>query len=312
MKIITMIFLMFLAVVPSKVAIDDFSNQVHNAYDSYTILYGIDEEEQSNNYFHIKVIQGINNGEVTYGVVLYNEVAKSHELVVNTNGKDYYPKPNSRGDYLVVSISLTKDSVIHVMDNAKNSRKAIEVKYMTPDEFRNSDETLITGLGNGISISNLSASKGLNLITLLTIIFGGICILFGSVLLYMVIAKKGMFNKDKRVEGVLNFRELVESLQEDSNQFNENEDNIFIRNSEVQSQEETPIVNLYPQIREYDDDDEEIDVTAMVKNKGFNTDYPNLAEAEKNDIMLYLMQLRDFKDISSEAYQKEVIKLWKK
>ena len=49
-----------------------------------------------------------------------------------------------------------------------------------------------------------------------------------------------------------------------------------------------------------------------LRDKGFNVDYPSLSEAEKNEIMLELMLLRDLKDITLEQYQQEVIKLWSK
>ena len=48
----------------------------------------------------------------------------------------------------------------------------------------------------------------------------------------------------------------------------------------------------------------------LLQNKGFNTNYKELSNDSKNEIMLELMKMRHLQEITDEEYRSEVIKLW--
>ena len=278
-------------------------NQVTVGYEIYReVVY------YENPYYDLSIIQGINNDDMTYGLYFYNHKPSvdPHQIIITTNGKDYLLKTNSRKDIFAPAIKLNEDVEINIYDsNGRKRGNSIFVNAVDEAEFRNIFTDYHEGENMGIELSKLSRKlPALSFQGLLLIVFGGIILIFGFIILILFITKKGMFNEKKKAENVFNFREFAQTLYEKA----EKENEIILREDEyIESQ--TPV---YERQRDYEEEEVIIDVTKILQEKGFNTNYKLLTEAEKNEIMLELMLLRDLKDITSEQYRQEVIKLWSK
>lgn len=297
---------MLLASTPSSESLNQFNSSINDGYQKYEVM-----EEKSNIYYTFKLIRGINNNKMYFGAFLFNEDSKSHKLAMIIDETQYSLPQTSRGDYVIPAMKLEDDVIIRILDELNNERARYTINKITVEEFNNKTTGIINGLNKGLS--ETKSNLNLNFMTLIVYIFGGIIIVFGGILVYMIIAKKGLFNENKRKSEVFNFREYVEKMT-GQNTMDENivlsdEDINEVRNPQVE--EEAQIVNMYPYQREYDDDDEEVDVKKLLQNRGFNTDYQVLNENEKNMIMLELMKMRDLHEITREQYQKEIISLWK-
>ena len=118
----------------------------------------------------------------------------------------------------------------------------------------------------------------------------------------MFIFKKGLFDKNKRKQGVLDIKSILEAETEDSAS-----EDIF-ENCEVLSVKEDEITD-----QTIEEPKEQIeDIKAYLQALGYVTDYNLLSEDEKNKIMLELMHLKDTEQISLKKYYEETYQLWKK
>lgn len=312
MKLILTFILMLLASTPSSENLDIFNKQINDGYEKYEVL-----QEKSNIYYTFKVVRGINNDKMSYGVFLFNLDAKSHRIVIGDGEKSYTLKTNSRGDYLIPAVALNKDVRVYVVDENDNEREYIDVLKIEVANFKNLSN-LVDGLNEGLSLDKLKAKASMNLFSFLIYVFAGVSIFFGGLIFYMFIAKKGVFSPVNRQDEVFNFREYVQNLPSQEIYINTSpeevelntEDEVVDTKPQVED-EEAPIINMYPYQREYDDDDE-INVKELLIKKGYSTDYQSLSEEDRNTIMLALMLMRDMGEISRNQYQKEIIELWKK
>ena len=120
--------------------------------------------------------------------------------------------------------------------------------------------------------------------------------------LILFITKKGLFNKEKRKEGIISMKDL---LSEDTNDIIEVD---YLEN--VKDLNNNRLENSNDNFEE--PIDEIKDIKAYLRDKGFITEYNALSEEEKNNIMIELMALKDQKKISLNDYYKETLELWKK
>ena len=308
MKLILTFMLMLLAVSPSK--IEEFNSTVHDGYLKYEVL-----EEKTNAYYTYKIILGINKDKMNFGVFLFNETSKSHKLMIEVNGKPFEGTSNSRGDYIMPAIEMRDDVTIYITDGKNTYNPSITIKNITVEDFNLKTTNIITGGNNGLSSVRLKAQWNFDFFTLLIYVFAGLIFVFGGIIIYMFFGKKGIFSTENRKADVFNYREYVNNYpsQDYENNIVLDERDIAVVEDTPSNDipEETPIVNMYPYQREYDDDDEDF-VKELLQQKGFNTEYVFLSENEKNLVMLELMKMRDLKEINREQYQKEIIDLWKK
>lgn len=303
--------MLFIANTPIDQSLQSFNNTIDEGYKEYAIQY-----ENTNTYFRLKIIEGVNGDEVNFGIFLYNINSKSHRLMINVDGTNYTFNSDARGDYSVPAFSIEDEAKIFIVDEMDSVRFVYNIKNKGIDEFKNYDDIII-GSGKGISKSNYKMSLGIETIDLIIAVFLGLIIIFGVVLLTLYLTKKGMFNPEKRRQDLVDYRRSIRMQQDLINnrlkkiQVEEepfDEDDRF----ETEQIEEPEVVNMYPYQRVYDDEDEVVDAGVILRNMGFSTDYNELTEEEKNMIMIQLMHLRDSNKIPVQSYQKEVIKLWKK
>lgn len=283
---------------------NEFDIQVESGYAQYVVL---DDYETPD--FRIKIVLGVYNDQVTYGVAMYSADARRHNLVIEINDKAYQIRANQRGDASAPAISYEEATTFFVFDEKGNARYTNDIEVMTKMEFLAAYRDTLLGQDTGYSLTPLQRIITLSGAAILTIVFAGVALIFGGIILYLFVTKKGMFDPEHKLRNVLNFKDYTEMMLKN------NMDDL--RNIETdESIEEIPSnqsINPNAQLREYDEEIEAtFDVKAYLAGKGYNTDYANATDEEKNDIMLELMKMRDFNDISKEIYQKEVIELWRK
>ena len=301
------LFLLLATLLPYQEGMQKFTNEISEGYEEYIVLYGKTEEEATNSYYTLKIVKGINDNQVTYGFYLYNDQSRSHTVVITANGKNYYPKTDSRGDYYYPAIELKTDNTLQVYDENDKVRYEVTIVQESKESFLGRD-LLILGNNQGIEVTQLSGLQKISLVSLLQIIFGSFVFLFGIVLLIMFVSKKGLFNKEKRQENVFDFNAFINEINSQKPIIIEDEP-LRDDDDDVPLDAQIP-VNNYPNIREYED--EEDDISDLIIRAGFSTDYMHMTEEKKDEIMLYLMRIRDEGKITSEQYRQEVIKLWKK
>lgn len=299
-----LIILIFLSILFPAEAQANFFNEINEGYERYREV--IDYE---NSYYKIIIIQGINNDELTYGIFFYNHkpTTDPHRLVITTNGKEYRLKTNARSDIHAPAIKLNGDVEINIYDSFGRKRgKTLTVEAMDISEFMLYDD-FHEGENMGVTLSKLTRNLPfMSLQLILLLVFVGIIVVFGAIILFLYLTKRGMFNERKRVENVFNFKEFAKTLYEDP----KDEDEYTLSEDEYVEIKEP--ITVYERQRDYDDEEELVDIEKTLTAKGYRVDYKNLSENEKNEIMLELMKMRDFKEISQEQYQQEVIKLWSK
>ena len=301
MKFIMILTIIFQILLPAEQAVSDFDTQVNSGYEVYSIVY-----EDKNTFYDLKIVQGINNGNMNFGIVLYNVEAKTHSIQVISNGKKYLLPANDRGDYLAPAVKYTNDIEIQII-NEQSINKKISLEYFTPETY--SSDNLVTGNNEGIKTLRMSSSIGVSKMGIISLIFAGVIVICGLVIYAFYRRRKGIFSEQKRKENVFDFHEFYGQYAANQNDdLVLNKEGIVIPETDID--EET--VPAYERQRDYDDEDVEIDVEAILQSKGYNTDYANALEIEKNDVMLELMRMRDDKEITQEQYRKETIKLWKK
>lgn len=294
MRKILVVFLLIINLLglPSPL-LDEFNNNINNGYEKYAIISDID-----NQYYHFKVIQGINKQKMSFGVLLYNYDAKSHIIEIIINDNKYNLSKTKRGDFSIEAIRFNDDIItINVLDEKQSIRQSVVLHNELSNEY-----TLQNGLNKGIKFSNVIRNISNQL--LLTFIFLSVIIICLIIIVVLAITKKGMFNPERRKKDVFNLRELIDNYTKEApSTF----DNVILEEEKVDDKKE-----VYKRIRDYEDDDEiSIDVENILMTKGYNINYDIISMEEKNKIMLELMRMRDFKEITLEQYKEEVIKLWK-
>ena len=139
-------------------------------------------------------------------------------------------------------------------------------------------------------------------IQILSLIFIGIILISGGILLFLFITKKGLFNSKKRDQEFEQQHKIRDEIQS------------FINNLEKEETIEVEVIDeevkeVYEKHKFYDEEDLK-DVSLLLKDKGFNVEYKTLTTEEKNKVMLELMRMKDSKEITEEEYKEEIIKLW--
>ena len=144
-----------------------------------------------------------------------------------------------------------------------------------------------------------------NLIYLLSIIFTIIIILSIIIILILYVTKKGFFNKD------IIDKEFEEQhkVRDDIHSFIKEQSNIVEVTAEEVEIKEEESKEVYTKVKDYDTEVQR-DISLLLKQKGYNTNYNALLTHEKNEVMLELMRMKDFKEITEEEYKEEIIKLW--
>jgi hypothetical protein len=320
MKLVLMLTMMFQFLMPidlseRQLLVDpilqaeiDFDEQVKNGYESYVILESYDTPE-----FKLKIVQGINGDEVNAGVLLFNNNPKAYIVQANLNNRIYELPQTSRGDYMAPAIKFGDDLIISVHNGISNVY-SVEVMALTIEEFNSTHENIITGENQGVkSVKLQNVENKLTDMGTIALVFTGIIIATGLIILVFYLKKKGVFSEKARKENVFDFQRYANEHMARQKDYVLDDSDYAINDVNVnRNPEPSEVKPVYERQRYYEEEYTVVDVEQILKDKGYNTDYESALEIEKNEIMLELMKMRDYKEITPEQYREETIKLWKK
>lgn len=289
---------------------NEFDENVNKAYEEYASYY-----EYTNDSFSLKIIRGKVNKKMLYGICFSNAYAKTYSIeLVDTNEKVYLLPTDRRGDVLVVALEeIDSNYTINVYEDDKLINLPVKaiLKPFDENDLKNTDITKVSiGENKGSALTHLSTKT--NIPSTVWILGGMVLITIGCVIIILVYAKtkKGMFSKEKRSEGVFNFKEF---LSENFNEEPKSEfDIIDIAPVEEKDEEPNSEREIYQKMFRYDDDEVSgFQIKEYLQDKGFVTDYKLASEEEKQKIMLELMKLKNDKKITEDEYLEEAYRLWK-
>lgn len=276
---------------------DQFTIACNDGYNNYVSM----KTEETNNYY-LNIVVGEIEEKIGYSILFISSNPNEYDIKLCTNKKEYLLPKNSRKDLVAYNIVMNEDYTIQVHIDGI-STYSYDVNYLTYDNFiSNYKDQLIKGNNLGFTQTNLQEENNDNYIQILSLIFIGIILISGGILLFLFITKKGLFNSKKRDQ---EFEEQHQIRDEIQNFFNnlEKEETIEV---EVIDEE---VKEVYEKAKFYDEEDLK-DVSLLLKEKGFNVEYKTLTTEEKNKVMLELMRMKDSKEITEEEYKEEIIKLW--
>ena len=293
--------LMLTSVGPVQEVKEEFDETCQNGYEEYYVM-----DEQDLDAYSIKIVIGHIDENVSHSLMFVSNNAKEYSVAIQYEDSEeyYYPNTNSRGDILLYNIPCDKSVEIIVLksDVKTTSYTLTKMNYTL---FQETFTNLLTGLGNGLPKYSVN-DEGNSMIYILSLVFSIIIIISIITILVVYTKKKGLFNKKT-------FDERFEKEHEMRNQINQVIKNIR-NNIEVEAEEvkEDSFEQQPKQVYEKPkyDFEEERNISLLLQEKGFNTDYKEMETEDKNKVMLELMRMRDYKEITIEEYRSEVIKLW--
>lgn len=323
MKVLLLSLMLFL----SGVALDNkqtFETQIKDGYEAYYVM----TTEETENY-SIEIAVGRIKENVGYSIVFTSANPKEYELVLRFKGDNVYNTAgkNKRGDCFIYGIMPSADLLLEVRTK-ESVTKSFELKPLdleTYEKLYGADD-LEDGFGNGLPHTRVKSLGVKKTTFILSIVFGSIILVSIIIIVILSLTKKGLFNKQKMEEETKDDFKYDEFINQAMNQARQNPNvnpNMYngMKNPiEVEAEEvkEEPVKEekpeeqpkeVYTKVRDYDIE-QSVDVKALLEKNGFNTDYKNLSNDDKNKVMLELMRMKDFKEISEQDYRAEVIKLW--
>lgn len=304
--IILSIFILLSTIVPlSNTMVEEseseFLNQCQEGYSSYTII----TTEETEKYF-LTIVIGEIDKQIGYSIFFYSQEPKEYKIIFTDNKQTKYTlDENSRGDIIVHNLQIKADYCLEVQNN-NITTNSIEVNNIDYETYVNQYTTIINqGQNIGFKKKELNKVNIFSLTIILCIIFITIIVVGIIILLVLFINKKGLFNEDKINEEFMEEHQIKSSIE---NYIYNNP-----KNNEIEA-EEVEVVNeikneVYEKNQRYEDE-EPRDVSLLLIQKGFNTNYQELNTEEKNIIMVELMKMKQFQEITEEEYRTEIIKLW--
>lgn len=310
MKLLLCLWLSFLSIIPltkplpsSEMVHNSFLDTVENEYQYFTQEWTFDDEK---NDVSILIVKGIYNNMPCYGISF---VSRDFNLVLKTlDGYFNISDPKNFSEF-IIAIPADVTYEILVFSNNGNEYKIPEKVILKKFKADDIDiNTCVIGNNNYQAFQKLQPySFKMPFYQTLILVFCSIIGLSLIGLFILFITKKGFFNKEKRKEGILDIKSILESDTDDTAN-----DNLFDDFEEAKMPVES-LENENKQLTESVLVVEEIeDIKAYLQSLGYVTDYKVLSEDEKNKIMLELMRLKDTKEISLKKYYEETIELWKK
>lgn len=278
-----------LAAAPANENYEQFMNEVDAGYEYYECI-----ENTNNDSYSITIIKGIYNGYPCYGINFTSIEENKYHLSIYIDGGYYRLEKSGRSESGLAIIASSK-IYVDLVNKDNNKMNLSELNIFTTTQFEiemeENENKIITGQGKGRTFTNLtyepqSYDFTKKFITVLLIIIGSTL----SLLLILFIFKKGLFNKAKRSENIINMRNVLFEETKD------NPNNDYIQEVPIPEEKTETIA----------------DVKAYLLEKGFITNYNILSEEEKNRIMIELIKLKNEKKITEDKYYEETYELWKK
>lgn len=284
MKILLTIILSFMISIGTlQEKVDNFNATCNDGYDYY-----FDYLEKDDNTYYLNVKVGCIGDEVSYSLCFLSEEAKDYTLTIIQDNKTINLSFDDRGDYFIYRLVTEKSFQLGIWKENNLTDNIVIERFSNLDLL--TKETIKTGNGKGLSATSIK-NNNVYMPFALAIIFSVIIIVCIIIILILSITKKGWFNKNNRINSVTQYSSTEVEVVEET--YEEPKNNVKYESKE-----------------EYHFEEDDRDISILLREKGFNTDYSNLEMTEKNQIMLELMRMKDFKEISESEYRSEVIKLW--
>ena len=313
MKLLFTIFsLILLTMAPMKAHVrsveeETFYNNCYNAYNSYSIELDYDSE-----YYGLLILVGEYESNVSYSVFFEQNEENNYKLFITVGDNNgYYPSTDLKGGCSVYDLKSTSVIKIEVYQESV-AKYYYELNAKTNNDYQETyKDKIILGNNKGfksIDDKNNESKETTPLVFILSIIFT--VLITGSIIVLLVFysRKKGFFNQEYLDKEFKDEHEMRETIKDYISRFDE--DNIEVEAIEVKFEtKEEPVKEVYTKTKNYDFD-EVRDISILLQNKGFNTNYKELSNDSKNEIMLELMKMRHLQEITDEEYRSEVIKLW--
>ena len=305
MKFILLTIFSFLIVLtPIQVNKDTFKTEVNNGYNTYCEILEKDTEAYS-----LNIVIGEYNETIYYSFVFTSSVPNEYDVIIKLedDNVNYISEEDSRGDSIVYFLEASQEMDLVVLKE-NNEVFSYDLNAHNMDTYSNTYKSnVIQGNNEGLLQTNIKGNGTSNSVFIVSIVFASIILVCVIVMIIFYISKKGLFNKDN----------LEKTLKDDPyyNMFTSGKQNIEVENErnvfEVEAEEiiDEPVKDVYEKNMKYDFD-EERDISELLKQKGFDTNYSSLSTDDKNKIMLELMKMKEFNEITNEEYRAEVIKLW--
>lgn len=302
--ILTILFTFLISLGALEDKAKTFNDNCQEGYNTYVTYQEIDNETY---YLNIKL--GEVKGSIGYSICFLSSEANQYDLKIISKGKTNSFVEDERGDYLIYFLQINDINSLGIYFN-NTLTKTIDLKSISLDEYNTLyGASLSTGSGIGFANSrNYDSPTTLTMI--LSIVFAVIIILSIIVIIILSVTKKGWFNQENRTKQATitpNFRRSIDEVEVVEETTEEEPKEVKEEKEEVKEEKEEP-KEVYQKTHYYDD--EERDISKLLQDKGFNTNYQDLSMDEKNKVMLELMRMKDFKEITNEEYRSEVIKLW--
>lgn len=303
MKILVAVLMILMSAFSSKVEeeYNTYLSNINSAYDSYII----DVTENEN--YTVAVVQGMCNNNLSYGVFLCAYDNDAYVIKVFIGDKEYSLPTNTRHDTMVYAVNMpTKPTKVCVYDNDKGNstvRWEMELSIKSVEDLENS-ANLYHGMNQGIQVSTMSRKYNFTTIAIFAVsILLLIAVVGVVVIIFMKKNKKGIFSEKKEESDLVFFGNDVIDIDEKDVEEIEEEN----------TSEDLEVKEVYEKKYYFDDDEENyIDIKPLLIDAGYKTEYKDMTEAEKNEVMIYLMTLRHNGKITEAQYKKESANLWKK
>jgi len=269
-------------------------------------------DQLSNDEFSVLIVKGIYNDKASYGVIFTSNVEKKYYALIEINDVTYRLEQDERGDSKAIAIESTYSMNLLIYDKKD---KLQDIEFML-ERFRGEsyDTTLSTkGQGEGTEFSTLTQYiPKFEFFDIFVYLLIGVIITTSLLTLILFIKKKGMFNKEKRKEGILSIKDILSKETDDLIEVDYLENiNSTISNSDLDNKEKLS-EDIATDISNEPTKQLIKDIKAYLRDKGYITEYNALSEDEKNKIMLELMSLKDKGLIDLNDYYEESAELWKK
>jgi len=305
MKIVLLILLSFtMCTLPQETFKQSFLDEVANRYDDYVIV-----DDYSSPDYHLAVVMGVFEEQVSMGVCFFSETAKAYTLCLEVNNTIYYLSQNSRGDIMAPAIKNQAGITVMVFDKMNTIRREVQVDAMSVGTFYESS-SFVFYPGAGIGGSFAALHQAISTLDIILWVAVGIIGISSIILFVFYKTKKGLFNPNRNQSNIFNFGGTLTEVSPQEDSLDEPDVSVLDEKAIFEGGQ-SRFPNQYKLL--YDEEDEEDrNIEDILIRFNIPMDYTMLSLQEKNETMLKLMFMRDKKDITLQEYQKEVIKLWKK
>lgn len=311
---IKLMILLMLNIIPLSINLENlnvstyeesFINQVDNDYEYYEQF-----DEYSNSEYSLLVFKGIFNNKPSYAVKLSMDNPKAYYVLLEANDASYKVPFDDDGNSTAIAIESVYN--IHLSIYNKDDKKEdynVNLGRFVKDQFDLTNAS--TGKGEGKEFTSLTAYiPKVSFFDTFIIVLSSVIVISLVLLLFLFIKKKGMFNKNKRAEGIVSIKEI---LRQETNDI---VDNDYLKDFTYNKDTDNDVKlddNICLENELNKENSEKIkDIKAYLNDKGYITDYSVLSEEEKNNIMIELMKLKEKGMISLDDYYEESAELWKK